>query len=239
MSLRPTSVLAAALLLLAPAASHAALASYSQNFETLTQTDPGALASDGWIVFGNVFTAGGAYLYGYGTYPAPNGSGGFSAIDAGQGGPAQGNQQLSIYSDYNNSDHAIGRLIEANVFHEQSIGAADVGHVWTFQFDAKLGNLVSPTGALAFIKTLDPSAGYATTNFITANMSSIPSSWSTYSLAITITPALVGQLLQFGFNSTASNYVASGVFYDNISFTQYTPTPTSTTSWGKLKAQYR
>jgi hypothetical protein len=219
MSLRPTSVLAAALLLLAPAASQAALASYSQNFETLTMADPNALASDGWIVYGNVFTAGGAYVYGYGTFPAPNGGSAFCSIDALQGGDLQGLQQLSVYSDYNNTDHALGRLIESNVFQERTIGAADLHTTWTFQFDAKMGNLVSPTKALAFIKTIDPLHGYAMTNFINLDMAVIPGVWNTYTISIPLdSTALVGQFLQFGFNSTASLYVGSGVFYDNITF---------------------
>ena len=217
---RVAPALAAAFLFLAPATSHAALAAYTQNFETLVKTDPGALAADGWVIYGNVYSPANAYLYGYGTFPAPNGTSNFCSIDAGQGGVDQGLQQLSIYSDYNNADHAIGNLIESNVFHEQTIGAGNVGTQWTFQFDAKLGNLVAPTTALAFIKTLDPNNNYATTNFLKVNTTAIPSTWSTYSIAITITPALVGQLLQFGFASTASFYVSSGVFYDNINFTK-------------------
>jgi flagellar hook assembly protein FlgD len=30
----------------------------------------------------------------------------------------------------------------------------------------------------------------------------------------------VGQFLQFGFSNTSSNYVGSGVFYDNVTFTK-------------------
>ena len=235
---RATSALAAVVLFLAPAVSQADLASYSQNFESLTQSDPAALANDGWLVYGNVFDLAHNYLYGYGSFPAPNGTGAFCAIDAGQGGPAQGVQQLSVYSDYNNSDQAT-RLIEANVYHEQQIGVADVGEVYIFRFDAKRGNLVSPTEALAFIKTLDPNAGYATTNFITYNTTGIPTDWGTYSISITITPGLVGQILQFGFNSTTTNYAGSGVFYDNISFARDMGTPTVSGTWGRLKGLYK
>ena len=207
----------AAFLLLAPAAGHAALSAYSQNFETLVQAAPTALSADGWVVFGNVFDPTHTFLlYGYGTFPAPNPGGGFSAIDAGQGGPLQGLQQLSIYSDYNNIDHAAGRQIESNVFHEQTIVATDAGKRWTFQFDAKRGNLVAPTTALAFIKTLNPASGFALTNFLTANMTTIPNIWNTYSISIDITPALVGQLVQFGYANTATLYASSGVLYDNI-----------------------
>ena len=212
--------LAVAFLLLAPAASHAALSPYVGNFETLSQAAPLALSNDGWIVYGNVFSPDHSMkLYGYGAFPAPNGGPAFSAIDAGQGGVDQGSQQLSVYSDYNNVDHAMGRQIEANVYHEQTIGAADVGTRWTFQFDAKLGNLIAPSTALAFIKTLNPANGYATTNFKQINTTALPSTWNHYSTSIVITSSLVGQLAQFGFANTATLYAASGVFYDNILWT--------------------
>ncbi len=212
-----TTALAAALLLLAPGTSRAALSGYSQNFETLVQTDPSALGNEGWKVFGNVYTPGLVYLYGYGPFPAPNGGPAFSGIDVGQGGIPQGNQQLVVYSDYNNGDHLNGNLIESNVYREQTIAAADVGSVWVFSFDAKLGNLVSPSTALAFIKTLT-NPGFTLTNFLTVNTTSLPTTWGGASISITITPSLVGQVLQFGFANRTTNYVPSGVFYDNVSF---------------------
>ncbi len=221
MTLRATSVLAAALLFVAPAASQAALASYSQDFESMVQTNPNALATDGWVVYGNVFTSGGVYIYGYGTYPAPNVGNAFCAVAVGQGGALQGTQQLSVFSDYENTSHALGRLIESNVFQQQTIGAGDLHTTWKLQFDAKLGNLMSPTTAIAFIKTIDPLHGYAMTNFIHVDMTAIPTDWNTYTVSIPLdSTALVGQYLQFGFSSTASNYVGSGVFYDNITFTK-------------------
>ena len=58
----------------------------------------------------------GRYRYGYGTFPAPNDGAAFCAVNAAQGGPEQGDRQLSIYSDYNNTDHAKGHRIESNVF---------------------------------------------------------------------------------------------------------------------------
>jgi hypothetical protein len=240
MNSRATTFLAAAFLCLAPTAGRAQLASYSQDFETLVQSDPAALSNDGWWVFGNVFSPDhSTYYYGYGPFPAPNGGPGFSAIDVGQGGADQGAQQLSVYSDYNNDDHADGNQIEANVYHEQTIGAGDVGHTALFQFDAKLGNLVAPSTALAFIKTLNPAAGYALTNFITVDMTAIPATWGTYSIPIPIDAGLVSQLLQFGFMNTTTHYVPSGVFYDNIRFLPDAATPARSESWGRIKALYR
>ena len=213
---RVTLVLAAAFLFLAPAASHAALSTYVQSFESLVQSNPTALGDDGWLVYGNVFTPAHVYMYGYGPYPAPNHALAFCSIDAGQGGPDQGLQQLNVFSDYENRDHANGNLVESNVYREQTITAADVGYRWTFQFDAKLGNLTGATTALGFIKTLDPSAGYAMTNFKTVNTTAIPAVWNTYTLSLVITPGLVGQLCQIGFASTATHYEGSGVYYDNV-----------------------
>ena len=218
MRLRVRTALAAAFLFLAPAASHATLAPYSQNFEALTLADPAALSTDGWVVYGNVYTLAHAYIYGYGTFPAPNGGSAFCGIVTGEGGVDQGNQQMSVYSDYNNADHGNNRLIESNVFHEQPIALADVGNIWTFQFDAKLGNLTGASTALAFIKTVNPAAGFATTNFITADMTSIPTTWTTHRISLKIDASLVGQLLQFGFSNTATGYVSSGVFYDNLTW---------------------
>jgi len=236
---RLPTALAAAFLFLAPTVSQANLAIYGQSFEGLVQADPAALANDGWLVFGNVFSPDhSVYYYGYGPFPAPNGGPGFCAIANGQGGPLQGAQQLVVYSDYNNGDHNNGNLIEANVFHEQTIGAADVGSTWTFSFDAKHGDLVSPSTALAFIKTLAPPT-YAMTNFLTVDMTSIPTTWGLYWISIPITGSLVGQILQFGFANTTTHYVPSGVFYDNVNFRPDLATPVTPKTWGNLKALYR
>jgi len=213
---RMTVLLAATVLFLAPVAARAAITPYTQNFESLVLSDPGALGADGWVVYGNAYSPAHAYLYGYGTFPAPNNGGGFCAIDGSQGGAEQGIQQLSVYGDYNNGGQATGDFIEANTFREQTVSAADVNGVWTFQFDAKLGNLSGQSTALAFIKTLNPAAGWALTNYLTVNTTAIPATWNTYTIEIPITPDLTGQVLQFGFSCTETMFEPSGVYYDNI-----------------------
>ncbi len=70
-------------------------------------------------------------------------------------------------------------------------------------------------------------------------MTAIPTAWGTYSITINISPALVGHILQFGFANTGSNYVASGVYYDNISFQRDLGTSTKATTWGSVKKLYR
>ena len=200
---------------LLPAAT-LALVPYSQNFEGMVQASPTALSANGWLVYGNVFSPTAVYLYGYGPFPAPNGSGAFSAIDAGQGGDQQGLQQLAVYSDYNNTDHGAGNLIESNVYREQTVVAGDVGKTWVFAFDAKRGNLAGASEAKAFIKTLNPAAGWALTNFVSADMTTIPETWSNYSISLTIDASLVGQIFQIGFLNTATFYEPSAIFYDNV-----------------------
>jgi hypothetical protein len=127
---------------------------------------------------------------------------------------------MVVYNDYNNGNHGDGSnaIIEANVFQEQVIGAADVGKTMRFEFDAKRGNIEPESTAAAFIKTLDPNAGYALTNFITIDMTDIPETWGGYFIDIAIDPGLAGQILQFGFVNYASRYEGSGIFYDNLVF---------------------
>lgn len=208
--------LAAAAVLAAPLSAHAALSAYSQNFEGLSGDT--ALSDDHWMYYANVFN-GSSWLYGYGPGPAPNNTGGFSALASGEGGPAQGQKQLSVYSDYNNrSAHLNGQWVEALVFQERTIAAGDAGQ-WHFAFDGKRGNLAAPSTAYAFIKTLNPSAGYATTNFVQIDTSSISNAdWGNFQLSLNVDASLAGQLLQFGFANKATRDAGSGVFYDNVSF---------------------
>jgi hypothetical protein len=212
------AAVAAVVTLAATVALWAAITPYFQDFEGLVQADPNALANDGWLVYGAVFDNNGVFQYGYGPFGAPNDGGpAFCAIVTGEGGAAQGMQQLSVYSDYNNGDHGnTDWVIETNVFQEQTIEAGDVGAMVDFSFEAKLGNLEGVSEAEAFIKTLDPANNYATTNHIIQPTTATPTTWTGYSIQLTIDAGLVGQILQFGFTTRASNYQGSGVFYDNI-----------------------
>ncbi len=239
MKLRVIALCALAIAAVAvPATSQAQLAAYSQDFEGLNQADTAALGNDGWLVFGNVFAPDHSYLYGYGPFPAPNDGAAFCQIVTGEGGTEQGAQQLVVFSDYNNADHANGNIIESNVYHEQTVAAGDVGHSWVFDFEAKLGNIVAPSTAAAFIKTLDPNNGYATTNYITLDMTSIPATWAGYTINLTIDASLENQLLQFGFTNDATNYDSSGIFYDNINFHQDDSVATEPASWSTVKALF-
>jgi hypothetical protein len=222
MKLRTFAPLAFALALVAPLASHANLSPYSQNFEGLAPAEPSpgsnsALSDDGWLAFASVYTAGGAPLYTYGPFAAPNSLGAFSAV--GYGGSQAGNQNMGVFSDYNNSSaHSSGQLVQASVFQQRTIAVGDVGTQWNFQFDARLFTLVAPSTALAYIQTLDPANGYRVTGQNLIDMTAVPAAWGTYLLPFTIT-AGAGQILQFGFANTATNYNGSAIVYDNISLT--------------------
>jgi hypothetical protein len=231
---------AALLVCLAPAAANAQLAPYTQNFESMDALDTGVLAADGWRYYANIYQPDGVtYIRGYGGL-APNDGSGFCGVVQGQGGVDQGFQQLVVYSDYNNvGDQSSGNIIESNTYQEQLIGPADVGSSWVFAFQAKLGDIVAPSTAQAFIKTLDPNNNYNLTNNISLDMTNIPITWSGYTISIAIDASLEGQILQFGFSNRATNFVASAIYYDNVVFEldPGTGTPPSSAVRGNLLAQ--
>lgn len=229
-----------AALFAAAGSASAQLSSYSQDFEGLDASSGSALGDDGWLVGANVFDPTGAnFLYNYFSFPAPNGTGAFSNVATGQGGAAQGAQQLVVFNDYGNPDHNVGNRIEANVFQEQIIGAGDVGSTVSFTFDAKAGDIAGNSTAIAFIKVLDQNNGFQLTAFETLDTTSLPTTWGTYSLSTTIQPAQVGTIFQFGFWSIASDFEASGNFYDNIDFVIPAPASAALLGLGGLAAARR
>ena len=206
----------------------AAITPYMQDFEGMTPGDPPVpvpndLSNDGWLVGANVFDpTGTTFLGNYFSFPAPNGGSAFSAVATGEGGAAQGNNQLSVYNDYNNqNEHTAGNIVEAVVFQEQfgDIDASDVGKTYSFSFDAKQGNQAAPSTSEAFILVLDQDAGFSTLGESTFDTTLIGGTWSGGQLSLEITPAMQGKLFQFGFRNRATNNNPSGVFYDNISLT--------------------
>ncbi|MGB5323902.1 MAG: VPLPA-CTERM sorting domain-containing protein, partial [Pseudomonadales bacterium] len=208
--------------------------SYSQDFEGLLITDGAALSGDGWLVGANVFDPTGTnFLYNYFAFPAPNPGGGFSAIDSGQGGVPQGTQQLSVYSDYNNSTaHTNGEIIESIVFKESLIGAGDIGSTWDFSFDTKQGNIASPSTAIAFIKTLDQNT-FGLKQFITVDTTT-NANWVSELLSIAVGTGgeVAGDIFQIGFSNRATSFASSGVFYDNINLAAAAPAvPVPAAAW--------
>ena len=216
---------AAAAAVLTASTSTAQISAYTADFENIVLTDPAALGNAGWQVFGNVFDSTGQnYLYGYGPFVAPNGGPAFSGVESGQGGVQQGANQLSVYNDYNNVDHNVGNLIESNVFQEQIVGPGDVGKTFRFTFDAKLGNLSAPSTAQAFIKVIDNNT-FQLSDIQVVNTTNLPTTWGTFSIEATIGAGQVGHFFQIGFSNVASNFVSSGVFYDNVDLAEVLPPP--------------
>ena len=133
------------------ASASAQLVDYSQDFEGFTSAldvenngDAGSsdISDDGWLVNGTVFSgtpdAPGAFQFFFGNFPAPNFStnAGFTGIVADQGTGGQGTRHLNVFSDFNEGISHGGEVgdafIEARVFQEQTIGAADLGSTVDF-----------------------------------------------------------------------------------------------------------
>jgi exo-beta-1,3-glucanase (GH17 family) len=234
------NLIACAALLLSPL-SHAALATYTQNFEGLNPASSTALSGAGFLVAGSVFdgNSGGSPPYGvfrffYGNFPAPNGGSAFSTIASGAGGPAQGARYLNALSDYNCCSPNLGHLdpsspfdfVQSSVFIQQTIGPANIGQTWRLTFDARLPaangcGTTAVSDCIAFIRTQDPDNGFVTVYRATFDAQTLSTSaWSTHVLSVNLTdPALDGQILQFGFMSTSRQFGNTGVYYDNLSFT--------------------
>jgi len=192
---------------------------YAQDFNELP-INPGGLIGDGWKYFVNVFEGNEAYRFGYGG-DAPQGPQ-ISNLVTTEGGPEQEPQQLVVYSDYECCAGGVGHqnptdLVETNVFQERTIGAADVGKTFTFMFQAKGGNLGGSTTANGFIKTLDPGAGFSESAVDRMDTTGLPDTWGGFTVSITIpNDTFIGHILQFGFQTNASNGEDSANFYDNV-----------------------
>ena len=196
---------------------------YSQDFEGMTPAQgdpPNDLSDDGWLVGANVFDPTGTTEIGeYFAFPAPNGGPAFSAVVDGQGGTEQGNNQLSVYNDYNNPIHGdgSGNIIEAILFRPIGvIGAGDVGQTWTLSFEVKQGNQMPPSTSYAYIKVIESSANFADLAIDSFDTTAIGSGWTGGSVSLVIDAAWVGETLEIGFATRATNFDPSGVFYDNI-----------------------
>lgn len=211
------SVLAAVASLLFTPMSFATTLVYSQDFDSLDINSPTALSDDGWQVGANVFSPTGQFLFNYFAFPAPNGGAAFSALVNDRGGPDQGTNQLSVYNDYNNADsHAAGQFVQAVVFQEIPLTGAETEANWSFSFDAARGNIEAGTTTAAFITVLDPANGFAQTDLAFVDANEIGFDWSSFELSIFVDASQAGQILQFGFLSTTTNFLGSGMYYDNI-----------------------
>jgi hypothetical protein len=241
-----TALALAATVAFAPTSS-AALATYTQNFEGMTPeqgfSDPDSvppfvndLAADGWKVFGVEWDANpypdpssANIEVGYGPFEAGNGEpASFQGVATEESGAAQGLVVLNKYSDYNNPNQPT-KYIEGLTFQEQTIAAGDVG-LWRLTYDAKIGNLIAESSAYAFIKTLD-STTFDQKALVSNDSTNLPDTWDTYSIDLLIDGTLVGDILQFGFSATSTNFNGSAVFYDNLVFAPVSTVPVPAAVW--------
>ena len=187
--------------------------SFSDNFESYPVND-GTNMGDlggGWLLFVNVF--GGSpscdsYLYGYGVFPAPNRNDAISNIVAGNTGNA-----FNVFSDYSNGDHANNNCIETNLFQERIVSTDDIG-TYTYRFDTQVPDaLGTDVQVYGFIKLLDPNT------FQPVDGSTVLTETAgVKSLSIVLDAADEGFILQWSFANVASNFEASGRWYDNVTF---------------------
>ena len=211
--------------------SNAALV-YSNDFESFTTGDIAGFA------IGNIVDGGAGWFVGA---AAPGDyNNGYSAIVSGEGDVAQGAQQLSVFSDYNPwSPFGDGMSnITIQAFVTTDVGAITqdmVGNTYSFDFDAKLGNVADDPAsqAEAFIKVLKSSDGSFNelANNVFDSDADLTASWSGNSILLTVDQGMVGELLQLGFNNTATDYAGSGVFYDNLNFAEVSAVPVPAAVW--------
>ncbi|MEL7450885.1 MAG: hypothetical protein AAFN78_16850 [Pseudomonadota bacterium] len=206
-------------------ASGASAFSYSENFESLDPNDPDALGNSGWLVGGIVTNSSANGNYDYFAFPAPNGQAAFSGIATDQGGPDQGANQLVVYGDYNNTDHADSTaVLTAVVFN--SVGMlelSDVGKTYTFSFDVKQGNIADPSFADAFINIQKTSDGsFDSLAYTSAEVEYVGTLWTRLALSITIEESFVGETFTIGFQNTTfgvgpkNDFNPTGMVYDNL-----------------------
>ena len=170
------------------------------------------------------------YIDGYQVSPAPNGEN-ISSISSGEAGQKGGTQYLNVFSNYNDDHNSY--CLETSVYREFIINDSFEGE-FSFSFDAKRPEaenyaVVAPSSASAFIKKLDPNAGFSTIEYISKDVTEISKeSWSRHELTTEVdSTAEQGYYFQFGYNNFATSYNPSGVLYDNVAIEGgLTPEPT-------------
>ena len=208
---------------------NAALASYSENFESLNAISSTALSDAGFVIYENSYNDQGLtnLVNSAGPLPARNDYRGFALVVTGQGNSAQGNQQLSAFSNYLSRDQN-NLYVDALTLQQQTIGADDLGSTWFFNFDAKQGDITGTSSAFAWIRAID---GGTTLGENRLDTTSLGFNWGSYAVSLYIDPSWNGKTLQFGVKSAATAYTMSGVYYDNLSLTGTPAVPVPAAAW--------
>jgi len=150
--------------------------------------------SQTWLGYMNVFDLGGGYIFGS-SWGAADLNATFSA------NVVQLTPNTSIYRDvpltdtfWWQGDGSGNKNMEANYYVENNTLAGKFvtfsGYVWT-------NSLVAPYTSIAFIKELDPGAGYATVNVVTQALTGTNFNISTLTTA--------GHVVQYGFQTVGPN----------------------------------
>jgi len=197
---------------------------FSDDFESYSLPD-GTTIGGGWTWYLNGWTDDDGRpgfptcdvpVFGYGPNPAPNSNGtpnwAVSNIAEGATGKA-----LNVFSDYGNQNyHGGGDCLETIVFQETVFDAGDAGN-YTFSFDTQVPEaLGAGVTTFAFVKLLDPSAGWSDVFGGTKTVDTATA--GSKSIDVTLTTGNAGMILQWGFTNVASNNLASSRWYDNVSF---------------------
>lgn len=146
-------------------------------------------------------------LRGYGPLAAPNGPN-VSNIVAGSTGNA-----LNTFSNYDDEQHDNHNCVVANVFQERIVSSSDTG-LYAYRFETQapleLGEGVKTYG---FVKLLDPN------DFSVVVLKKISTATAgDKTITINLDTTTEGHILQWGFANVASNYLPSGRWYDNVTF---------------------
>ena len=208
---------------------YAALASYSQNFESLNGISSTALSDAGFVIYENSYNNQSLTnpVNSAGPMQARNDYRGFANVVTGQGNSAQGTQQLKIFSNYP-SPYQKSNYVDALTLQQQTIGADDLGTTWTFSFDTKQGDITGTSSASAWIRAIDGGNILAEDKLDTTSRGF---NWESYSVSLYIDPTWNGKTLEFGVNSAATAYTMSGVYYDNFSLAGTPAVPVPAAAW--------
>jgi len=208
---------------------NAALINYSQNFESLNAISSTALSDAGFVIYENSYNDQGLtnQVSSAGANSGRNDYRGFAQIVTGEGNSAQGNQQLKVFSNYLSKNQK-SLYIDALTLQQQTIGTNDLGTTWTFSFDAKQGDITGTSSASAWIRTIDSGNTLAEDRLDTT---SLGLNWGSHAVSLYIDPSWNGKTLEFGFNSAATAYTMSGVYYDNLSLTGTPAVPVPAALW--------
>ena len=134
-----------------------------------------------------------------------------------------------MFSDYSNLDHGAGKWIETLVFKQHTVSNRDAGSTWNFTFDVKRGNQIPESSSNAFLRTVNKAFDVTSESIL--NTTAVGTDWETRTLSLKIGNSMAGQLVQFGFSSTATYYTPSGVLYDNINFYSTSAVPVPGAAW--------